>query len=49
MPQRHKWRRLRRLRDESGIHLVRRTATAVGGILAIYTAFWVQTRVRNRG
>lgn len=44
-PRRHKWRRLRRLRNEAGVYLVRGAATTVGGILVTYGAFWIQTRV----
>ncbi|MEV3852641.1 hypothetical protein AB0J30_38620 [Streptomyces microflavus] len=44
-PRRHKWRRLRRLRNEAGVYLVRGAATTVGGILVTYSAFWIQTRV----
>lgn len=44
-PRRHKWRRLRRLRNEAGVHLVRGAATAVGGIVMTYSALWIQTRV----
>ncbi|RPK71320.1 hypothetical protein EES45_34780 [Streptomyces sp. ADI97-07] len=43
---RRRWRhRLRRLRNEAGVYLVRGAATTVGGILVTYSAFWIQTRV----
>ncbi|MFG3398740.1 hypothetical protein [Streptomyces parvus] len=44
-PRRHKWRRLRRLRNEAGVYLVRGAATTVGGILVTYGAFVLQTWV----
>lgn len=43
---RQRWRRrLQRLRYEAGLYLVRGAATAVGGTLVTYTAFWIQARV----
>ncbi|MCO8306817.1 hypothetical protein ACFV4E_35055 [Streptomyces hygroscopicus] len=37
-------KRVRRLRNEAGLHLIRGAATAVGGAVVAYGGLWIQSR-----
>lgn len=44
-PSRTRWaKRIRRIRNEASLHLLRGAATAVGGAVVAYGGLWVQSR-----
>ncbi len=37
-------KRVRQIRNEAGLHLIRGAATAVGGAIVAYGGLWIQSR-----